>query len=389
MTNSRQDGDGAVAEAHRFAPQETLTSGIDALAEMLRASLRADVCLMVLIDAYASEPRLHRAAAVYLRTGGGGAISGLGARPRIRSSDGPLVFNRPRGRAKSCGNRHREPGHGSAEARGRLTKLADILKVNSVLSVPLGSGGSCIGRVYIGSRQQRYTHLDLVPLRQGAKHACILIESVWLADRLAREVASQERRRISRDLHDSAIQPYIGLKLGLEAMRRRLRGSAELAGDLDELIKIARDGIGELRDYVGSLKKAEARKQVTSLLAAVRMQAKKFAESYGIDAQVIANGDIPVSAPLQQEVMHIVREGLSNIRRHTSAEHATINLSEAHGQLLVELINDKARQASKRDFFPRSISERAKELGGRVSVQHRSGQRTVVAVELPLQGTAP
>lgn len=382
MTNSHQE----VAESRGFAPQETLSNGIDALAEMLRASLRADVCLIVLLDAHASEPRLYRAAALYLRTGAGSAISGLGARPLIRSSDGPLVFNR---RAKSCGNRHREPGHGSAEARGRLTRLADILEVNSVLSVPLGSGDSCIGRMYIGSRQQRYTHRDLVPLWQGAKHACILIEGVWLADRLAREVASQERRRISRDLHDSAIQPYIGLKLGLEAMRRRLRGSAELAGDLDELIKIARDGIGELRDYVGSLKKAEASRQVTSLLAAVRMQAKKFAEFYGIDAQVIANGDIPVSAPLQQEVMHIVREGLSNIRRHTSAERATINLREAHGQLLVELINDKARQASKRGFFPRSISERAKDLGGRVRVQHRSGQRTVVAVELPLQGTAP
>ena len=172
-------------------------------------------------------------------------------------------------------------------------------------------------------------------------------------------------------------------------MRGRLRGSADLVGDLDELIKIARDGIGELRDYLGSLKKAEARKQVTSLLAAVRVQAKKFAEFYGIDAKVIANGDISVSTPLRQEVMHIVREGLSNVRRHTCAERATINLREAHGQLLVEVINDKARQASKRGFFPRSISERAKALGGRVSVRRRSGQRTVVAVELPLQGTAP
>jgi signal transduction histidine kinase len=171
-------------------------------------------------------------------------------------------------------------------------------------------------------------------------------------------------------------------------MRRRLHGSPGLAGELDELIKIARDGIGELRDYVGSLKKAEAAKQVTSLLTAVRTQVKKFAEFYDIEAQVNAEGDIPVSAPMQSEIIHIVREGLSNIRRHTCAERATINLREAHGHLLVELINDKARQASKRSFFPRSIGERAKELGGRVSVQHRSGNRTVVAVELPLHGTA-
>jgi signal transduction histidine kinase len=299
----------------------------------------------------------------------------LGARLLLRPLDGPLLFNRPAAPLKTSGR--------------RLTGLADLLEVNALLSVPLGSGESCIGRVYIGSKRQRYNDQDLVPLWEGVKHTCILIESIWLADRLARDVASQERRRISRDLHDSAIQPYIGLKLGLEAMRRRLRDSGALAGELDELIKIARDGIGELRDYVGSLKKAEERKQVTSLLAAVRTQAKKFAEFYGIEAQVIAEGDIPVSAPMQNEIMHIVREGLSNIRRHTSAQRATISLREAQGQLLVELINDKARQASARSFFPRSIGERAKELGGRVSVRQRSGHRTVVAVELPLSGSAP
>jgi len=389
MTNSRLGGDGTGAGSHGCPSQAGLSNGIDALAEMLRASLRADLCLMALTDPHSSEPRLYRAAAVYLRTGGGGsAQSRLGARLMLRPLDGPLLFNRLRWRSKSSGNRHRQAGLGSAEARQRLGELADRLDVNSLLSVPLGSGESCIGRVYIGSKQQRYTKRDLVPLWHGAKHACTLIESVWLADRLAKEVASQERRRISRDLHDSAIQPYIGLKLGLEAMRRRLHGSPGLAGEVDELIKIARDGIGELRDYVGSLKKAEARKQVASLLAAVRTQVKKFAEFYDIEAQVNAEGDIPVSAPMQSEIIHIVREGLSNIRRHTCAERATINLRETHGQLLVELINDKARQASKRSFFPRSIGERAKELGGRVSVQHRSGNRTVVAVELPLHGTA-
>jgi signal transduction histidine kinase len=134
------------------------------------------------------------------------------------------------------------------------------------------------------------------------------------------------------------------------------------------------------------LKKAEAYRQIASLLPAVRTQARKFAELYGIDAQVVAETDIPVSALLQNEVMHIVREGLSNIRRHTCAEHATINLHEAHGRLLLELVNDKARQAAKQNFYPRSIGERATELGGRVSVRHRAGDRTVVAVELPLHG---
>jgi DNA-binding CsgD family transcriptional regulator len=129
-------------------------------------------------------------------------------------------------------------------------------------------------------------------------------------------VAFQERRRISRDLHDSAVQPYIGL---------------------------------ELRQYDVNLKKAEAHRQ---LVTAVRTQAKKFAEFHRIDAQVIAQTDIP----LQNEVMHIAREGLSNIRRHTCAERATINLREAQGHLFLELISDKAPQAAKRKFCPRQLA---------------------------------
>jgi signal transduction histidine kinase len=96
-----------------------------------------------------------------------------------------------------------------------------------------------------------------------------------------------------------------------------------------------------------------------------------------------------VSAPLQNEVIQIVREGLSNIRRHTCAERATINLREAQGRLFVELINDRAREAARRKFYPRSIGERATELGGRVNVRHGAGNRTVVAVELPLHGGTP
>jgi signal transduction histidine kinase len=111
------------------------------------------------------------------------------------------------------------------------------------------------------------------------------------------------------------------------------------------------------------LKKAEAHRQLGSLVTAVRTQAKKFAEFYRIDAQVIARTDIPVSAPLQKEVMHIAREGLSNIRRHTCAERATINLREAQGQLFLELISDKARQAAKRKFCPRQLASAPTEPG--------------------------
>lgn len=370
---------------HTQSPDKMPHNGIDALCEMLRASLQADLCLLALTDLQPSAEKPHSATAVHLcLADGSGGRSALGARLLLRPADGAVVHSCRSSKARRTGQR-RDADIGSNEARQRLSALAGLLGVSSMMSVPLGEGEACIGRVYVGSSMDHYTSQDILPLRRGAQRACSLIASIQLAERLAKETAFHERRRISRDLHDSAMQPYIAVKLGLEAMHRRLRGT-ELAGDLEELLRIASDGIGELRQYVVDLKKTEGQKQVASLLAAIRAQARKFSDFYGIDAHVIAQADIPVSAPLRNEVIQIVREGLSNIRRHTCAERATISLREAQGRLFVELINDTAREADRRKFYPRSIGERATELGGRVNVRHGAGNRTVVAVELPLHG---
>jgi signal transduction histidine kinase len=218
------------------------------------------------------------------------------------------------------------------------------------------------------------------------KQAGIMIENIRPVGQLAHALASKERKRISRDLHDGTIQPYVGLKLGLEALRRTIR-DPKWASEVDELIKMAGDGINELRQYVGKLKRvADApRKQAEGLLPALRRQAQKFTEFSGIETRVLAEKDIAVAPAMHNEIVHMVREGLSNIRRHTSAGQATIRLGEGEGRLLIELVNDNAkRNGVKQEFLPRSIGERAKELGGRLRVQHADGGYTVVAVELPI-----
>jgi hypothetical protein len=104
---------------------------------------------------------------------------------------------------------------------------------------------------------------------------------------------------------------------------------------------------------------------------------------------VIAQTDIPVSAPLQNEVMHIAREGLSNIRRHTCAERATINQREAQGHLFLELISDKARQAAKRKFCPRQLASAPPSWAARMdespahSTLTAAERKVVVAVHAP------
>ena len=87
---------------------------------------------------------------------------------------------------------------------------------------------------------------------------------------------------------------------------------------------------------------------------------------------------------MQHEVIQMIREGLSNVRRHTTADRATIHLRQDEGKLLLEIINDSDGDGGNTcRFSPRSIGERATELGGRVRAERR-GRHTVVAVELPI-----
>ena len=276
--------------------------------------------------------------------------------------------------------------HGAATrgAAAALAALAARSELNSFVCLPLSADG-LNARLCFANVHRSITSAQLADLTRLAEQVSTVMKSIHFGARLALDLARHERRQISRDLHDSAIQPFIGLKLGLEALRRRLGKDDDLVKDLDCLIAIAGAGVGELREYVGTLKAAPASSAVGSLASTVRRQAKKFGALYGIEATVIASNEVSISAPMQHEVIQIIREGLANIRRHTAARHAAIHLGHRRGKLLLEISNDHGGPARARSRFrPRSICERAKELGGQVRVKRRNGH-TVIVVDLPIQ----
>jgi signal transduction histidine kinase len=387
---SRLDPGARRGEAARPAitPLEGMDQAIHALAEVIRMHRRADLCAIAVQDPHTDDLRFYRADPKAGSAARGKRLdpeSGLPELLAIRTNES-FIFNRrgPRSCVAVACVRGR-PALPRVINGERLAKLAELLEADSLISVPLRMRDEIVGRLLVGSRRVRYGARDLRTFTALADQAGLMVENVRLVGRLALEVAHEERRRISRDLHDGTIQPYIGLKLGLEALRRRLNGDARLAHEVDELLHMAGDGIGELRQYVGTLKGRQARRRNADLVPAVRLQAQKFSDFYGIETRVLAESDVLVTSALHEEVIHIVREGLSNIRRHTRARRAIIRLRPNGQELLLELINDKAGHRTRRlPFTPRSISERVSELGGRLEIQHRHGARTVVSIHLPL-----
>jgi signal transduction histidine kinase len=198
-------------------------------------------------------------------------------------------------------------------------------------------------------------------------------------------VAANERLRISRDIHDSTIQPYIGLKFALEALARKVPPDHPLAKDIGRLVDMTTAEIAGLRRYVNGLKGQLLGRERETLGCILRQKAARFAEIFSLKVSVEIAEEGNVEDWLAEEICHMMGEALSNIRRHTNASFARVRLSCDAQKVTLEVINPRDRGVALHRFAPRSIAERAVALNGRCKVETGSGRYSIVIIELPLQ----
>ena len=264
--------------------------------------------------------------------------------------------------------------------------IATALESQAFVSVPLSFRNRISGRIYLTVNARRvFDRSDVRFLKQAVDQVLPLVDNISLVNQLASAAAEEERRKIARDIHDSVIQPYVGLQIGLAGLREKLAASgSELSGDMERLMEMTNQGIADLRRQVSTLKEKGEREG--SLLPAVWRFATRFTEATGIAVQVEAEADIKVEDRLAAEAFQMVAEGLSNVRRHTRAAHAIVGLACRDGCLHLRIENESADGAAGAPplFVPRSLSERAAALGGAAHVQRRENGATVVSIEVPL-----
>ena len=261
----------------------------------------------------------------------------------------------------------------------QLQELAQILDTRRWLSFPLHTGPYYRGRVFLLGVDRFKYKLEWGFIQQLAGQLGLKWENLLLARQLARIAAIGERERISRDLHDGTVQPYLGLKFGLEALRRKVPDNDALASDVDELVRMTDNGILQLRGYIRDLRTIEA-DGTSQALTVIRSQVQQFEEYSGLKVEVRAQ-KLDLSESKLLEVRQIIAEGLSNIRRHSNARQAMLDLSVEQNMLRIAFINPVASIAP--PFTPRSLTERAAVMGGWVEV-NRHATQSIVRIALPL-----
>jgi signal transduction histidine kinase len=263
----------------------------------------------------------------------------------------------------------------------QLSSIAETLGARCFMTVPWPQPGRAGGRLYVTSRHA-FEPWDLEFLSQIVDQVMPTLENVRLVDRLATDAAEAERLRIARDLHDSVVQPYIGIRMGLAAIRQKLRASQDVTNDLDHLDDVISLEIDDLRRYLRELK--ASRTSRGALVEALSRFADRFTDATGIALVLDVADPVQLNDRLAAEAFQMVVEAVSNVRRHTASREIHIRI-RTDGQLLVVQVSDAGTpDGPPRSFIPRSISERATALGGHVHVENTAHGGSLVTIEIPL-----
>jgi signal transduction histidine kinase len=256
-------------------------------------------------------------------------------------------------------------------------RIADLLDTGMFISaaLPLRKGA---GRLFVtadaGLRESDATFLNHI-----VQQAFPVIETINLLDRLASDAAFRERQTIARDLHDSTIQPYIGLRHAVAAIRSQAGDDNPLTADLDRLLAMSNDVIGDMREFAQRFR--NGRQQEPELLIALRRQLGQIRAFYDVDVRLDAAGAPVILDRMAAEVFQIVAEGVNNICKHTHARNAVVRFHDDAGQLAIDIANP-ADEGAAAAFMPKSIAERVRALGGTLDVDAAPGQ-TLLRIRVP------
>jgi two-component system nitrate/nitrite sensor histidine kinase NarX len=226
-----------------------------------------------------------------------------------------------------------------------------------------------------------------------AAHLASGMENLRLSA-LAKEAAvAQERTFIARELHDSIAQSLAFLKIQVQLMRDALASgnAASIDKTLGEIDVGVRESYGDVRELLMHFR---TRTNAEDIEPALATTLRKFEHQSGIGTELSITGNgMPLTPDLQVQVLHIVQEALSNVRKHAGASHVWLDVQQ-HPVWRFEVRDDgvgfpvDGTAPGETHVGLRIMGERAQRIGARLEVVSQPGDGTSVTLTLPASTAA-
>jgi two-component system, NarL family, sensor histidine kinase UhpB len=208
------------------------------------------------------------------------------------------------------------------------------------------------------------------------------------------EAEEGERRRIARELHDQVGQNLTVVGINLNVLRSML--PAEGMNPVpSRLLEDSATLVEQTTEYTRSLMSDLRPPDMDDygLVASIRWYSERFSLRTGVEVVMEGKNIHPrPAAAIENNLFRIVQEALTNISKHARAATVKVDIEAMEGTLRVRIEDDgvgfdpdRPKKAGEHHGWGlMTMAERAEVIGGRFSLESRTGRGTVVSVEVPL-----
>jgi signal transduction histidine kinase len=287
------------------------------------------------------------------------------------------------------------------DAEAEWSLPADRAGKASWIGVPLFARGDVAGLFSLSTSEPGYFTAEHVELAEAiSSQASVAVENAVLFEKMQASTArmqqlsrrlveaqENERRHISRELHDEAGQALASLRFGLRLLEKDIERGASVSGRVAELMQRTDAVIDGLHRLAVDLRPASL--DHLGLEVALRQYTRSVGTSFGLAVRFKARGlkSERLPAALETALYRIVQEAMTNVVRHARATRVDV-LVELRGDRVTLMIEDdgigfdpEASQVGEH-FGLLGIRERAEALGGTLTVESSPGAGSTVVVEV-------
>lgn len=275
------------------------------------------------------------------------------------------------------------------------------IRTHSLIGVPLMARGRVLGVIEVINKRGgvKFDETDLETLLALADQAAIAIVNARLHQQVLRNksqfvaVENQIHRKLARDFYDGPAQALDGVVMDIECAQKLLKRDRRAAhAELEHIKETARRALNQVHNAVFELHPIVLETQ--GLVAALRAYIVRLKTVEPALILLHTNGvKHRLPAVIEKACFFVIREAVSNARKHANFDRLDITLAFRGGELVV-LVEDNGRGFDVKKVYHSgngwsnwglcNMHERAKLIGGRLYVSAIPGQGTSITLIVPL-----
>jgi signal transduction histidine kinase len=292
--------------------------------------------------------------------------------------------------------------------QGRSLRIADVQKdprsaglpanhpeMDSLIGAPIICSGPFRGNIYLTNKttSESFSQEDEETLTRFAATAAVAIDNSYLHKQLQSFAVAEERSRIGREMHDGMAQvlAYVNTKAQVVGEYLRLGKTVQAREQLEQLAAAAREAYTDVREGILALRTQTGSGH--TLASALIDFFDQWQDRSGVAGELRIDGSLRLAPETELQLLRIIQEALTNVRKHASASRVDVELTETDGRIIAVVADDGIGfdpEGLRRSRFPRFglaiMNERAESVGGSLSIESAPSRGSRVRIDVPQEG---